>query len=430
MSGPKLVGGALPATSGDDHGDRARPAVLIAVIALFVVSETALAPFYPALFRRLFDLHDLAATGTYLWVARIAGLAALPLWGLAARRWPLHRLIVAGLWAAAVLDLTLGFAPSWLAFTVLTAGVVAVQSVLLLAYPAYVTHVEQKAGDRLAAVRTYVFVAHAAMSASALLGAGVLLLPNPRVGISAFAVLDVTMALLCRRVLATPAGDARPPRTAPAPRRTRRTVGLALAVAALATLVELAANLGRPFFTEYAFAGGASVTGAAVLFLAPSAAVCATLPAVRMLARRLGPWLLPVGLGAAAAGLAVQATTPAVAVLLAGRTLFGAGLAVAHVGVDLRVFTVTGTAGPAFTAVETLRSLALLAIPVLATATAAAHLALPLATAAVVFAAAIPLALLTPATHPAGPTRPPDAVEPPRPVPPTEEDPRAPVPHP
>lgn len=402
---------------------RAARAVLIGVIALHLVAETALGPFYPELFRRLFDVHDLAATGTYVWVARVAGLLALPLWGLAARRWPLHRLVVTGLWAAAVLDLALGFAPSWAWFTGLTAAVVAVQSALLLAYPAYVGLVEER-GDRLAAVRTYVLVLHAAMAGSALIGAGVLLLPNPRVGISAFALVDVVMALLCAKVLASGPvrrGSGEPTIPAGSRPRARHVAVAVLAVAGVATLFDLAANVSRPFFTEYAFSGGASITGAAILFLLPSAAVCAVLPVVRPLSRRLGAALLPVGLVLAGAGLALQAATPDVGPLVVGRLLLGAGLGVAHVGLDLRVFAITGTAGPAFTVVETLRTVALLVLPVLATAAASVNLALPLAAGALLFAVTVPLSLVTATgrTTP-GPT--------PSPVPPTSEESLAPLP--
>lgn len=185
-------------------GRQAR-SVLLSVIGLHLVAETALTPFLPQLFDRLYDIEDPQATGVYIWICRIVGLAALPLWGLAARRWTLHRLVLAGLCGSAVFDLLLGMAPSYAAYTVLSTLVVATNSALLLAYPAFIAEhgdeSEDGEGGRLAGVCTLVVVFHLSVVVSTLVGAGVLALPNPRIGISAFAVLDILLAVLTYRIL-------------------------------------------------------------------------------------------------------------------------------------------------------------------------------------------------------------------------------------
>ncbi len=174
--------------------------VLALVLGMLLVTETALSPFYPALFRELFGIEDLDATGTYLWVCRLAGLLALPLWGLAARRWPLWRLVAAGLGAAVVLNLVLAAAPSFALFTATSALLVACGAAMLLAYPALVG-LDERDGDRLPGVIAFAALFHAALTVSALLGAAVLALPEPRVGIAAFALIDAAMLVLVLRVL-------------------------------------------------------------------------------------------------------------------------------------------------------------------------------------------------------------------------------------
>lgn len=72
---------------------RAR-AVLVGVVALQLVSETALTPYWPLLFRELFGRDEPAATGSCLTVCRSAGLLAMPLWGLIALRFPVRHLLV------------------------------------------------------------------------------------------------------------------------------------------------------------------------------------------------------------------------------------------------------------------------------------------------------------------------------------------------
>ncbi|KWX00166.1 hypothetical protein TH66_14755 [Carbonactinospora thermoautotrophica] len=361
-------------------------AVLLLVIGLHLVAETALTPFLPQLFRTLYGIDDLAATGTYVWVCRVVGFLALPLWGLAARRWPLPRLVFTGLCASAVLDAALGFAPSYAAFTALSAAVVATNTALLLAYPALVAGYE--GGDRLPGVRAYVAVFHAATVVSTLAGAAVMALPDPRFGISAFAVADAALAVLCLRVLGVPhrpaAGDA-------VARRAVRARDVA-AVAALAVFFEIAANVIRPFFVEYAASGGFGTTAAALLFLLPAVAALAVMPLAEQARRALGGAFLPVAFTLAAVGLAWQALAPEELPLIGGRILFGVGLGLSQVALDLRMFEATGTAGPAYTVVETARTGALFVTPVLAAAMAAHELALPLGVAAGLYLAAAALA--------------------------------------
>ncbi|WNV73590.1 hypothetical protein [Geodermatophilus sp. DSM 44513] len=386
--------------------------VLAAVVALQLVAETALTPYWPLLLRTLFGVEDLAATGTYLTVCRVAGLAALPLWGLAARRWPLPHLLVAGLLGSAVLDLGLALAPSLAVFTALSAGVVATGSSMVLAYPALVAVAARgRDGDRLSGVMVYAAVFHAAAVLATLVGAGVVALPQPRLGLAAFAVADLLLAaavwrVVARRPVPVPAEGPGPARDAV--RRWLPARAL-VAVAALAVLADLGTAVPRPFFTELVLRGGGSLTAAAVLFLLPALAALAVLPAARPLARRLGGGLLPAAAALAAGGLALQALAAAAgpAALAAGRVVLGAGLGLLVVAVDLRVFAAVGTAGPGFTAVETARSGALLAAPLLATATVAVALPGPLVAAAALLAAA---ALVSPLARE-------DAAPPPTPLP-------------
>ncbi|MFE4537920.1 MFS transporter [Streptomyces scopuliridis] len=407
-------------SSAGDRPPRAK-AVLIAVVGLHLVAETALTPFLPQLFDRLYGIDDPGATGLYLWICRIVGLAALPLWGLAARRWPLHRLVLAGLCGSAVLDLLLGMAPSYTAYTVLSTAVVATNSALLLAYPAFIAEHRDEPCEgeraRLVGVMSLVVVFHLSVVVSTLVGTGVLALPQPRIGISAFAVLDVVLAVLAYRVLGRrgtpdPEPDPEPDpispgetRRAARPAATRRARFLSprfpsprflsprflsprfllLAQVALIGLAfDFAVNVARPFFTEFAGTFGSGSVGAAALFFLPSVAALAVLPAVRRCHDVLGDRLLPLALLAGAAGYAWQAYATGLPGLVGGRVLFGVGLGLGQVAVELRTFRATGTSGPAFTGVETARSAGLLAAPLVATAAVSHDLAFPLLVAAAV----------------------------------------------
>lgn len=371
-------------------GHRART-VLALVVALQLVAETALTPYWPLLFRELFGVDELAATGTYLTVCRVAGLVAMPLWGLAALRWPVSRLLTAGLLASAVFDLGLAVAPSLASFTVLSAAVVASGSSLVLAYPALVAVVEGGGRHRLHAVLVFSAVFHASAVGATLLGAGVVALPEPRWGLAAFAVVDLSLALLVLSSVPARRPAARTGQrgaNGPAGHRERRRDALRIgALVTAVVLVDAGLAVPRPFFVELLVRDGTSVTVAALLFLLPSAAALLSLVAAGWSVRRLAHRLVPVAASVSAAGLvlqaAVAATTPDLALMVVGRVLFGVGLGLLLVALDLAVFSAVGTAGPGFSAVESGRSAALLAAPLVATAAASSWLGLPLVAGAV-----------------------------------------------
>jgi hypothetical protein len=359
---------------------------LIAVIALLLVTETALSPFYPRLFARLYGIDDPGATGLFLWSCRAGALLALPVLGLLARRVALPRLVAAGLAASTALDAALGLAPSFAAFTALSVAAAAAGSALLLAYPALVA-LEEGRGP---GVGLFVGLFYAGTVAATLVGAGVLALPDPRVGISAFALVDLALLVLVLRALpAAGAGGASEPDRRPWAGSPQAAI---VAVAAVAVIFELGANVVRPFFTAYAAQGGAGLGVAAVLFLLPALAALAAVPLAGRARAALGTALLPSAFMLAAAGLAVQAATHDPVTLAAGRVLLGIGLGLGHVELDRTMFAAVGTDGPGYAAVETVRGAGLLLAPVLAAATASAGLALPLATGAVLFALAATLA--------------------------------------
>lgn len=380
--------------------------VLAAVVALQLVAETALTPYWPQLLAELFGTEDLGATGAYLTACRFAGLAALPLWALAARRWPLPRLLVIALLGCAVLDLALAVAPSLLLFTVASAGVVAMGSALVLAYPALVAVADRSARpDRLGAVLVGVGVFHAASLLATVLGAGIVALPSPRLGLAAFAVADLLLAVLVwRRVAAEPAPAAAAASAPvhdshPAPWR-RSALALPLVVVLLlAVLSDTGIGVPRPFFTVLVLDTGGGLALAAALFLLPSVGALAVLPLARELQRRLGSGLLPAAAGLAAVALALQAVAPSAVLLVAvARLALGAGFGLLAVALDLRVFATVGTGGAGFALVETARSAALLASPVIATAAAAVDLALPLAVGAALLGTTAVIAAVAPRT--------------------------------
>lgn len=393
-------------------GARRAQVVLAGVVALQLIAETALTPYWPLLFRRLFGVEELAATGSYLAICRVAGLAALPLWGLAALRWPVRTLLVTGLLLSAVFDLSLALAPTWWSFAGFSAGVVASGSVLVLAYPALIAVTERPdTTDRRTGVVTFWAVFHVAAILATLIGAGIVALDQPRWGLAAFALVDVLLAVAVlvlvpaepvrRRVEHSAPTVAAEPHLAGVTRWRRLRPWLVLVAAVVA--VDAALAVPRPYFVELLVRQGVDASAAGWLFLAPAVASLAMLPFASFLMDRLGRGTAVVGALLGAGGLLAQALSAAAdaeLALLAGRLAFGAGAGLLLVVLDLAVFDRIGTGGAAFSAIETGRSAALFAAPIVATAVAGAWLGAPLLAGAVLLLAAAALLALARITMP------------------------------
>lgn len=368
--------------------------MLLGAAGLHMVTQSALAPFYPVLFRSAYGVRELAATGTFLLACQLAAVVALPLWGRAARRVALPRLVTAGQGAAVLLACSLALAPSYPVFTALSVALVAAKAVVLLAYPAIA---RGHRGGLARGVVQYVMVLHAAAIAATLLGTVVVTVPQPRWALPLLAVAETVLlgacvALLRQRRRTGAAAAAPAAAQSAAPVVARRSALLRPAVLVLVNAV--AVYCVRPYFTEYAADGGVPTGVAAVLFLLPHVAVLAVLPAAEGLRRRCGPLLLPLACLPAAAGLAWQAATTEPVALGAARLLFGAGLGLVQVALDIEVLTVAGT-GSAYSLIAAAQTCGLLMAPLLATATASVTLATPLLVGAALLGCLAVLAPLT-----------------------------------
>ena len=354
---------------------RARPVLLMAA-GLHMVTETALAPFYPALFRAAFGVHDLAATGYFITFSRVAAIAAVPLWGMATRRWRIEQLVLVGQSVAVVLTACLALAPSYAVFTATGVALVAVKAVVLLAYPKTAgTH----QGGLLPGVRQYVAVLQVAVVAASGLGTLIVSSPDPRQALPLLAVVEAGLLVVC--VIALRTSDAQPvvdPPVSPLPGMPRS------ALAPLAVLVlgfALEGAVVRPYFTEYTTGAGQSELVGALLFGA--AHVAALVSVLRLRAVPPGP-VVPFVL--AAAGLAAQAAVTDPVLLALGRVVFGVGLGLGQVALDFRVLTAAQGSGAAYGLVAAAQHAGLLSAPLIAMAGATHDLALPLVIGAGLFA--------------------------------------------
>lgn len=379
-------------------GGRLVRTALFLCVFLYIFTETLLSPFYPQFFARVFGVEDLEYSGYYIFVCRLTVVVCAPLWGLLARRFEVKHLLFVGQAGAALFTALLATTSTAGQFLALSVVLLAFKSSYLLAYSLIVRLVGR--GQLNIAAGNYQAVFHAAIIASTLAGAWIVGMEDPLNLFYWIAAADLLQLGLC--VYALRAVSTRRPVPA-APGETRAVgdrLGFILALGLVVFTFHLANNVIRPYFTAYAQDDfSLSLEASGVLFLIPSVMAIAAMPFIRRAAlpERL-PRLYVLGLCALAGGLLLQRLSASLAVLAAGRMLYGFFLTVTQAVLEVRLFGASSEERLHFNygLAVAFQNFGLLAAPLLASSLVDIYnLAMPLLAAAAICAANLVLARLT-----------------------------------
>lgn len=117
--------------------------VLVAMIAVSVVSDSMLLPFYPQFFDAAFSVSDPHHVGFYLAAVCLAVMLAFPVWAAVGKRVPVLRLLIYTQFAAGVLSLACYRAESLWEFWLVSLLMMTFKASYLLIYP-FVLSLEDK----------------------------------------------------------------------------------------------------------------------------------------------------------------------------------------------------------------------------------------------------------------------------------------------
>lgn len=318
---------------------KARPKFLLAaVIAVSVVSDSMLLPFYPQFFAGQFAVADPRQVGWYLAAVCWVVMLAFPLWAAVAKRIRVLRLLVYTQLLAGLLSIGCYAADSLAQFWLVSLAMLAFKASYLLIYP-LIMRLEQ-GENRGGTIGLLSVIVHLGAIAGAAAGGLLLQLLPPRQVFLFMALGDLAQMLVClglrhveteQPAVAAPAraNQARPPTPQ---RRLVSKLGLAM------FLFYFAAYVARPFFARYwesvSAWNGELVSG--LVFAIPGLMALAALLLGRRGAYPARGGLLWANL-LGAAGLLLQAYPQEILVLL-GRCLFGFALFHATVQLDSLLF--------------------------------------------------------------------------------------------
>jgi len=308
---------------------------LVAIIAVSVVSDAMLLPFYPQFFAAAFAVSDPRHIGYYLSAVCLVVMLAFPVWAAVAKRVPVLRLLIYTQFAAGVLSIVCYASVSLLEFWRVSLLMLVFKGSYLLIYP-YIMSLEHKDrhGGTIGLLSVIVHL-------GAILGAGaggfVLELFEPRLAFLLMSVGDFLQMLVCFLLLGKESTAAQAAHRPPVSESLSHAVVYKLGLIML--VFYFSVYLVRPFFSRYwesiSAWHGERVTG--LVFAIPGLMALLALCLNKSIGGRSG--MMPAVL-LGTGGLLLQ-VAPQQGVVLLGRCLFGWALFAATVRLDLALFAIS-----------------------------------------------------------------------------------------
>jgi DHA1 family multidrug resistance protein-like MFS transporter len=174
---------------------------LVAMMALSVLSDAILIPFYPLFFAQRYGETSALHAGLYVGAISLAVMTTLPLWARLARRIDSMHVLVWTQLAAGALSLMSYAAPSLPVFWLLSLPMFMCKSSYLLMYP-YLMKLEP-AATRAGTIGLLSVVAHLSAIFGAVLGGWIMQAWEASASVVAMAVADFIQAAICIRLIGT-----------------------------------------------------------------------------------------------------------------------------------------------------------------------------------------------------------------------------------
>ena len=311
---------------------------LVAMVAVSVISDSMLVPFYPQFFAAAFSITAPQHVGLYLSASCFVVMLAFPLWAAAAKHIPVLRLLIYTQFAAGVLSVLCYESGSLPDFWLVSLLMMVFKGSYLLIYP-FVMSLEHK-DKHGGTIGLLSVIVHLGAIVGAGIGGFALELFEPRLVFLLMSVGDFLQMLVCVFLIGKDkaAHPAQQPSSEPA-----ATGSLVYRLGLIMLIFYFSVYLIRPFFSRYwesisAWNGGI-VTG--LVFAIPGA--------IALLALCINKSMRSSKHGIVSAfllgmfGLLLQASGQQAIVLL-GRCLFGWALFQATVRLDLLLFEVSAPA--------------------------------------------------------------------------------------
>ncbi|MCK6256492.1 MFS transporter [Fictibacillus sp. KIGAM418] len=330
---------------------------LYSCVFLFVFTEVLFSPFYPQFFQKVFGVTDLHFTGTYLFMCRLAVVAASPLWGWLSKIVESRRLLLIGQAGTAISCGMMAISSNEIQFMMWSLVLLLFKSSYLLLYKFLI----QSAQDQKAVSAYYHGLTQCAAAGAALASSWLIQLQNPLAVFWWIGGLDLLQAIICLAVFSKAAPFSSSARSA----RKRGDLRFLIKLAITVFTLHFAVALIRPLFTVYTEAAyGSSYWESSFLFLLPSVMTLGALPVMKKLKSENLQRMYMISGAMVLISIIMQGASSTVVLFTASRCLFGFFLAICLASLDMSLFQKGREAGHHYGLIFSCQNLGLLLAPV------------------------------------------------------------------
>lgn len=306
---------------------------------LAVLADSMLIPFYPQFFEKVYRENSLLITGIFIAVCRLAMIISFPFWSWLTKKINPLKILTFTQGGAGIICILCSFATTLQYFFLCTIIIELLKSSYLLIYPYLIKTSEKE--KRAAAISGISIILNFGIVISTLLGGYFIEYLQPRYILIAVGCMDILQMLISRYILFKNF-SIEETETAPEPDNSFGSMREFILLCAITLLFYFAMVIIRPYYTLFlmdTYGSSISITMAAFIFIIPNIVALLIAPFTVKLTGSYPIHLLLIACcGLMIIGTGMQIFPGVQQVMIIGRIIYGIGMFVCEVIVDMMIF--------------------------------------------------------------------------------------------
>jgi MFS family permease len=316
---------------------------------LAVLADSMLIPFYPQFFEQVYQEHSLLVTGIFIAICRIAMIISFPFWSWLTKRMDPLKILTYTQGIAGLVCIVCSFASTLTYFFLCTILIELLKSSYLLIYPYLVkTSAKEK---RAAAISGISIILNMGIVISTLLGGYFIEYLEPRHILIVVGCMDILQMLISRYIIQKELNketETTEVMITEEPEISFSGMRDFVILCLITLLFYFSMVVIRPYYTWFltdTYSGSISITTAALIFIVPNIMALMIAPFMHRLTT-VYPLnkLLIASCGLMIIGIGMQIFPGFKTALIGGRIIYGIGMFICEVIVDMLIFNLSSSA--------------------------------------------------------------------------------------
>lgn len=349
--------------------------LLYTMALMAVLADSMLIPFYPQFFEQVYQEHSLLLTGIFIAVCRLAMILSFPFWSWLTKHVDPLKILSFTQAGAGIVCILCSFASTLNYFFLCTVVIELLKSSYLLIYP-YLVKTSGKE-KRIVAISGISVILNLGIVLSTLTGSYFMEYLEPQHALILVGCMDILQMLLSRYILVknlhthvteNEKEDKEDPETIVPFSGMKKLILICL----ITLLFYFSMVIIRPYYILFLtdqYDRSISITSAALIFIIPNlVALCIAPFTVRIISGYQLPALLLASCGLMISGIGMQIVPGIQSILIGGRIIYGAGIFICEVIMDMMVFNLSTdkTIFKYYSYINVVQSISVLTAPLIA----------------------------------------------------------------